>query len=75
MSDKTTEYAACHFLDGKILGSRTQFLADEGNRGGRHRITREGNVVIVEELNGHGRIYEIPTVACILERKKQEKAK
>lgn len=68
MSDKTTEYAACHFLEGRIMGSRTRYMADEGTAG-KHRITREGDTVIVEQLYGEHRVYEVPRVACILERK------
>ncbi len=78
MSDKTTEYAACHLLDGKIMGSRNKYLAEEGH-GGRHRITREGDTVVVEELQDKRRVFEIPRLACVLERKpteaKQEKAR
>ena len=74
MSEKV-EYTACHFLDGKILGSRTRFLADEGTSGKPHRITREGDIVTIEELVVPFRIYELPRAACILERKAAEKGK
>lgn len=64
------EYSACHLLNGKIIGSRTRFLAEENatGGGGRHRITRDAETVFVEELHGSHRVWEIPRSECVLER-------
>ncbi len=64
MSDKT-EYAAVHFLEGRLNlgGPRDRFLDTT------HRITRDGETVLVEERAGHRRVYELPRSVCVLERK------
>lgn len=70
MQNEKVEYSACHLLNGKMLGSRTRFLAVEtqSGGGGRHRITRDGETVTIEELDGSRRIWEIPRSQCVLER-------
>ncbi len=64
MSDRT-EYAAVHFFEGKLNlgGPRDRFLDTT------HRITRDGETVLVEERAGQRRVYELPRSACVLERK------
>ncbi len=64
MSDKT-EYSAVHFFEGKLNlgGPRDRFLDTT------HRITRDGETILVEERPGQRRVYELPRSVCVLERK------
>lgn len=77
MQNEKVEYSACHLLSGKVLGSKSRFLAEEtvSGGGGRHRITRDETTVYVVELQGSGRTWEIPRSQCVLERSAKVEAK